>query len=185
MEIILKPQEQMEKAASAYQQKDYSGAAQAYQAAAQGFLAEDNLIAAAEARNNASVGFLLAGSPESALASVEGTPDIFASCGDERRQALALGNLGAALEALGRIEEAIGAYQDAAGLLASQGDETSRLEVMQSLSALQLKSGKQINALITMKAGLDGLQKPSIKQRLLKRLLRLPFGLFGKLPFGG
>jgi hypothetical protein len=50
-----------------------------------------------------------------------------------------------------------------------------RAHVLQSLSKLQLKSGRQIEALATMEAGLEGFKKPTLKQRILKKLLQMPF----------
>jgi hypothetical protein len=50
---------------------------------------------------------------------------------------------------------------------------------MQSLSALQLRTGHQLEELATMQAGLDGLEKPNPQQRALKKLLQMPFKLFG------
>jgi hypothetical protein len=87
---------------------------------------------------------------------------------------MALGNLGTALEAVGRLDEAIQAYQQSADVLKQANETEMRASVMQSLSALQLRTGHQLEALATMQAGLDGLKKPSPKQRALRKLLNLP-----------
>lgn len=112
---------------------------------------------------------------EAALEVVLGTDKIFAEAGDLRRQAMALGNQAAALEALNRPDEAIDAYERSAELLTQVGDTETRVSVMQSLSALQLRHGRQLEALATMQAGLNGVKHPTPKQRMLRKLLQIPF----------
>src|SRR5574341_473332 len=91
---------------SAYQQGDFLAAARAFDAAARGYAAAGDALNAAEMSNNSSVSFLQAGEAQEALRAVEGTPATFANAGDVRRQGISLGNLGAALEAVGRLDEA-------------------------------------------------------------------------------
>jgi hypothetical protein len=43
---------------------------------------------------------------------------------------------------------------------------------MQSLSALQLRQGKAVDAVYSMQSGAAGVKKPSLKQRLTKTLLK-------------
>lgn len=165
---------------SAYQNKQYQTAAENFQLAAGGYATSGEKLLAAEMQNNASVAYLQAGNPEEAFEVVIGTETIFREAGDTRRQALALGNIAAALEALGRIEEAIAAYEESSELLKSIGEKEMRASVMQSLSALQLRSGKQLEALATMQAGIDGIEHPSLKERMLKKLLQVPFKLMNR-----
>ena len=51
---------------------------------------------------------------------------------------------------------------------------------MNSLSMLQFRLGKQLQALATMHSGLDGVKKPSPKQRFLKKLLNIPIEMITK-----
>jgi len=51
---------------------------------------------------------------------------------------------------------------------------------MQSLSALQLRTGRQLEALATMQAGVERIERPGLKNRLLKKILDLPFRLFNR-----
>ncbi len=165
---------------SAYQQGDFIAAARAFDAAGDSYSVSGDELNAAEMRNNSSVAYLQAGEAQAALVAVEGTPAIFATAGDLRRQGMALGNLAAALEAMNRLEEATKAYLQSAELLESIGEKDLRAYVMKSLSALQLRSGRHIEALSTMQAGLDGIEHPKPQQRLLKRLLNVPFKFLGK-----
>jgi hypothetical protein len=47
-----------------------------------------------------------------------------------------------------------------------------RAIVLQSLSALQLRQGKTIDAAISMQAGISGIKKPTLKQRIAKTLIK-------------
>ena len=162
---------------SAYQRGDYEAAARAFQAAGRSYQTSQDPLNAAEMANNASVAFLKAGDAQAALQVVEGTPQVFDAAGDIRRQAMALGNFGAACEAVKRYQEAEDAYQQSADLLKQIGEDQLRLNVMQSLSSLQLRTGKHLQALSSMQAGIEDVHRPSPKQRILKRLLNVPFKL--------
>jgi len=180
MNESLTPKELVEEGQAAYQRGDYTAAAQDFYAASKGYDALGDALTSAEMLNNCSVAHLKAGESEAALKVVEGTEEIFAKAGDLRRQGIALGNLGAALEALDRLEEALTAYEKSGDLLKEAGEKELRAHVMKSLSAIQLRTGRQMEAIATMQAGLDGLDRPSLKQRLLKVLLRTPFKILEK-----
>ncbi|HSO26741.1 MAG TPA: tetratricopeptide repeat protein [Anaerolineales bacterium] len=163
----------------AYQNEDFETAARAFAAAVEGYRAQGAGLDAAEQANNLAVTYLQLGRAAEALEAVESTPEIFAAAGDQRRLAFAYGNLGSALEALGNNEESLAAYQESADLLKALGEDKLRLEVMQSISGVQLKSGRQLEALATMKHGIEDVQQPSLQQKFLKRLLNVPFKYLG------
>jgi tetratricopeptide (TPR) repeat protein len=177
MAVILNVAQLENEGKLAYQRGDYENAARAFQAASQAYQTSQDPLAAAEMANNASVAFLKAGDAHDALQVVEGTPQVFAAEGDIRRQAMALGNLGAAFEGVRRYQEAEDAYQQSADLLKRVGEDQLRLNVMQSLSNLQLRTGKHLQALSSMQAGIEDVHRPSPKQRILKKLLGVPFKL--------
>lgn len=180
MEETFSPQELKKEAQRAYKKKEYLSAAKAYQAAAEGYTLDGTQLESAEMLNNASVAYLQAGQPKSALEAALNTDETFAAAGDKRRQAIALGNQGAAYESLNEFDAAFQAYQTSAELLKEIGDQELRSSVMQSLSAVQLRQGQQMEALVTMQAGLDGIENPGIKQRILKKILRSPFSYFNR-----
>jgi tetratricopeptide (TPR) repeat protein len=179
MSDALNPVQLAKEGKEAYQRGDYGAAAKLYLAAAQGYASAGDKLTEAEMLNNCGVAYLRIGDGKAALQVIEATPATFAAAGDIRRQGLALGNLGDALESVGRKQEAGDMYTQSADLLEQAGEEEMRAHVLQSLSKLQLKSGRQIEALATMEAGLEGFEKPSLKQRILKKLLRFPFKLMG------
>ena len=160
---------------AAFERSEFEAAANAFQAAADGFnLAEDPLNAA-EMNNNCSVALLQEGDAHRALAAVQGTAEIFAAAQAVRQQALALGNEAAALQALKKFEAAESLYRESADLLAETGEDELRASVLRSISELQLKQGRHLEAVASMHAGLDGLEKPKPRQRLVRRLLEMPF----------
>lgn len=171
------PQSLAKEGKKAYQRKDYVAAARAFEAARLGFEAQGDSLNAAEMANNCSVAYLQAGEGQAALAALEGSEAVFAAAGDLRRQGMAIGNRGAALEALDRPEEAIQAYQQAADILQQAGEDQMRAQVLQSMSILQVKLGHQFQALSSMQNGLEGVQHPSVQQKLLKKLLNTPLGM--------
>ncbi len=162
---------------SCYQRGEYLEAAKLFEAARQAYLAKKDTLGAGEMANNASVAFLLAENAELALAALEGIAEIFAQAGDLRRQGMTLGNMAAALEALDRDNEAAEVYLKSANILGQTGEDQLRANVMQSLSMLQFKNGRQLQALASFKDGLDGVKKPTPKQTFLKKLIRIPFDM--------
>ncbi len=160
----------------AYQAGDFSNAIHLFLSAQSGFLASENLPSAAEAANNLSVCYLKAGNAPKALEVATGTDEIFAQAGDLRRQAMALGNQAAALESLGNLSHAVDKYEESSKLLKQSGDLDNRAIVLQSLSELQMKMGHQLDAMAMMRIALLNKKKPSFLDRLLQKLLKIPFG---------
>lgn len=172
MPDILTPQQLSEEGKQAFQKGQHDSAANSFAAAAEGYAAAGKHVDSAEMKNNQSVALLKAGDTQGALDSVAGTESIFQAAGDIRRQGFAVGNEASALEALGRLDEAAQKYQQSADLLEQAGEDQMRAMVMESLSALQLKQGKAIDAAITMQSGVIGVKKPTLKQRIAKTLIK-------------
>jgi tetratricopeptide (TPR) repeat protein len=175
MNDVLSVSQLIKDAKSAYKRGSYLESARLYNAAADSYRTSGDALMAAEMCNNSSVAYLQGGDAQAALAAVQDTPDQFAAEGDLRRQGLALGNLASALEGVGRLDEAMTTYQQSAEVLQQAGETQLRSTVLQSLSALQLRTGHQLEALATMQAGIEQVEKPTVQQRALKKLLRAPF----------
>jgi len=88
---------------------------------------------------------------------------------------MAYGNLAAAYEAAGDTEKAIENYQVSAQMFKELGEHDLRVFVLKNLSALQLRSGEQFQSMATMQAALDIEKKPTLIDRILKKLLKVPF----------
>lgn len=162
------------KAEKAFRSGNFSAAADLFEQAVHAASQSGDPLKTAEMANNRSVALLLAGDSRGALESAEGTDAVFAHAGDIRRQALSLGNQAAALEALNRLDEALTRYKQCSDLLKQVGDTENRAPVLKSISALQIRTGHQLEALASMDAALEGQQKLSVQERFLKKLLDVP-----------
>jgi tetratricopeptide (TPR) repeat protein len=158
-----------------YIKGDYLSAARLFQAAADGFSSISDELSAAEMANNCSVAYLKAGDAKNALEAVLGTDLVFASQGDIKRQAMAVGNRAAALEKLKRDDEAITAYEESAELFNQVGEFELRAYVFQSISSMQMRRGRYLEAYAIMRVGILGVKEPNLTQRLLKTLMDVPF----------
>jgi tetratricopeptide (TPR) repeat protein len=132
--------------------------------------------------NNASVAWMRAGDARAALQACDGTDAVFAAAGDLRRQAIALGNQATALEGLGQWKQAIDKYEHSADLLERVGDKELASITFQSLSALQLKHNRQIDAMVSMQDSLANKSKLTAKETFLRRLLRMAAQLMQRPP---
>jgi tetratricopeptide (TPR) repeat protein len=163
-----------------YKNGKYPEAASYFKAAAEGFQATGDALKSAEMANNASVAFLKAGEYQAALESVEGTDGVFESAGDVRRRAMAIGNYAAALESLNRINEAIAMYEQADSLFKEIGEHELRAPILQSLSTLQFKSGRNLEGLANLDAGFEEGGKTNLRRRILKIFTGLPIKFLTK-----
>lgn len=171
----LNPQQLADEGRAEYLKNEYLSAARLYQAAAEGFLASGDELHAAEMANNCSVAYLKGENAQAALEAAKGTENVFASKGDTKRQAMALGNQAAALDNLKRVDEALATYEKSAALLKEAGEFELRAHVLQAISSLQLRKRQYLEAYATLRAGIMGLKKPNFKQRLLKSLIQIPY----------
>jgi tetratricopeptide (TPR) repeat protein len=171
MEIRLTAEHEAERGMAAYRAKEYPKAIQAFKAAIENYNASGDPLNAAETANNLSVTYLQSGNAKAALDAARDTDRVFASAGDIKRQAVALGNQAAALETLRQNKLAIEKYQQCADLLKEAGDQENRAVVLQSISKLQLEKRQPLDSLFTMRAALDQKKHLSLADRILKKLL--------------
>lgn len=170
----------IEKAKSAYQTEDFEESARWYDRAGIEYSLQADHLNAAEMANNRSVCLLRGGNPHGALAASRGTEKVFAQAGDLHRQAIAIGNQAAALEAMQRNDEAISMYQQSNELLKQINDRDLRVFVLQSLTGLQVKRRQFLQALATMQVLLDLKQQLTVRERILKKLLQIVYRLLGR-----
>lgn len=163
-----------------FQSKDYKKAIKGFEAAHKHYLNEGDELNAAEMANNLSVALLQRGKKAQALEIVQGTEQVFEKHDDVFRQAMALGNYASALEATKNFKEAELAYQKSADLFEQLGETEYRTTVMKSLAALQIRQGKQLESILSMQQSLSGKKNPSIKDRILSFLLKIPFRISNK-----
>ncbi len=167
------PAKLAEEGRRAFEKKQFDLAADFFRQAAEVYTLSGAGLLAAEMNNNLSVSLLQAGNPQDALKAALGTDQVFAATNNLKRQAMALGNQAAALEALKRYKEAIASYEHSAGLFAQAGEGDMQAMVMKSAAALKLKTGKITDSAFKMMGALEAKQKPTLFERILRFLLRV------------
>lgn len=165
------PQTIAERANQAYQQGNLQLAADLFTRAVEQFQQQGDELSAAEMRNNLSVTLLRNGHFQAALEAAAQTDLIFEQNGDHHRQAIALGNQAAALDSLGDLGQALELYQISADLFKELGEEEMLALVLENISTLQLRTGKQLQAVATMSSALDHKPKLSLREKIIQKLL--------------
>ena len=171
--MTAEPQKLAEQGKQAFAAKKFQQAATTFMEAVVAYEALDDMLNAAEMKNNLSVALLQTGKAQEAYEAAAGTDQVFAQAGDLKRQAMAFGNQAAALEALKKLDEALEAYERSAALFAEVGEGDMRSMVLQSAAALKLKRGKMVDSALSMIGSIESTQKPNLLQRFLKFLIRI------------
>ncbi len=174
------PESHAQRALQDFRQGRFADAVQGFEAAQRLYAQAGDRANAAETANNLCVALLQARRPAEALKAVEGTPEVFDELGDARRAAQAVGNLASALEATGDLTTAERTYRQALERFTHIDDREAQATILTSLSQLQLKSGRPLEALSTMQAGLEQKPRRSLRDRWVRRLLDLPSRFFGR-----
>ncbi|MBL8055661.1 MAG: hypothetical protein JNK29_03130, partial [Anaerolineales bacterium] len=95
----------------------------------------------------------------------------FRALGDRRREGEALANQAAAHDGAGEVEPAVALYLQAIDCLGGAGETETRAACYKKLSALQIKLGQQLQALASMRSGLNLSSELTPKEKALKELL--------------
>jgi tetratricopeptide (TPR) repeat protein len=167
------PQKLSETGKLAFEGKSYLSAAESFGAAALTYAARGEHLLAAEMKNNQSVALLEAGKAQEALTAAKSCEAVFAAANDKKRQAMAIGNQAAALEALERFDEALAFYDLSATLFTEAGESDLRASVLKSSAAIKLRRGQLGQAGLSMIDALEAKDNPSLFERILKFILRL------------
>jgi tetratricopeptide (TPR) repeat protein len=154
-------------------------AGDSFAAAAEAFVTQDEPLKAAEARNNLCVVRLAEQNWEAALAAVSGTPETFAAAGDRLRHAQALSNLAAAHAGAGHLDEAARLYEQAIDGFTEPGEAENRAACWKALSAVQIKQDNKLQAMASMRSGLNLTPKLTPREKTLRGLLDKAIKMMG------
>ena len=160
---------------TAFRNGRFADAANLFRLAAENYTLGHDGLMAAEMMNNVSVALLKAGKSQESLDAALDTDKIFADANDTKRQAMALGNQGSALEALHRYEEALEKYDQAAELFEKVNEDDLRSVVKKSASGVRLKMGKVTESAFGVLGALEAKKSPSFLERILKSFLDFVF----------
>ena len=171
---INQPAQSEEEGKTLFRAGKFLQAAKAFSMAASFYLEHGKNSQAAEMRNNQAVALLKGKDPQGALEAVQGTHETFLAGGQELNAAMALANQATALEDLGEADEAIKLFNEAAAFFKELAEQEMYLQTMQSISRIKFRQRNIPGALVSMQDGLDELDKPTLRQKLLRNLLKLP-----------
>ncbi len=160
-----------DQAFEAYKKKNFKHAGELFSQCIASLDEQGDSINAAEMRNNLAVILLELKKPEEALAAAFPTNQIFAGCGDKKRQAMALGNIASAYQALGKNEEALSVFEESSQLFNEVGERELRSITLKKISDLQLKTGRQYQAMASLEASYDQSSKKTFKEKILNGFL--------------
>jgi tetratricopeptide (TPR) repeat protein len=96
------------------------------------------------------------------------------------REAQAVANLAAAHDGAGHVEQAAELYGQAIDLFGALNEKENRAACFKKLSALQIKQGQQLQALASMRSGLNLSSELSAKEKTLKTMLDTAMKMIGK-----
>lgn len=154
-----------------YRKKKFQAARDGFQKCVEMLSQTDQEKDLAEMRNNLSVTFIDLHEPQQAYDTVLGTDLIFEKLGDKKSQAMALANLGTALQSLGRKEEALTTFEQSSALFKEIGEKFMRATVLKKISDLQLTTGKPLQAVASMQASYDQKEQKTLKDKILQGTL--------------
>lgn len=156
-----------------YEKGSYLAAANLFSQAALAYTSAEDLLNAAEMKNNQSVALLQAGKASEALQATEGTEAVFQQAGDLKRQGIAIGNRAAALEGLKKWNEALVEYDRAASLFEQIGEGDMHSIVRKAAANINLKRGHISDSQMDVYDSLRLVKKPTLTQRIMKFLMRI------------
>ena len=156
-----------------YEQGNYLAAADLFSNAAQAYTIAEDLLNAAEMRNNQSVALLQAGKAKEALQATDGTEEIFRQADDIKRQGIAVSNRAAALEGMKKWKEALAEYDRAASLFEQIGEGDMHSLVRKAAANLNLKHGRITDSQMDVFDSLRLVEKPTLTQRFMKFMMRI------------
>ena len=153
-----------------YTQHDYEAAGRAFQDAQSAYAEADQPDMVAEMQVNTGLVHRALGEHQQALELMQEALRTFQDLGDDKRAAQVLGNLGGVYLALSDKEQALNAYRQAADIFLELDETQLYSETMMALGSLQVRDGKIFTGAATYQIGLESLQDPSPRQKLMKRL---------------
>jgi tetratricopeptide (TPR) repeat protein len=121
----------------------------------------------AEMKNNLSVTLIELREAQLAYDTVFGTDEIFEKSNDKKSQAMALANIGTALQVLGRKEEALITFEKSSELFKETNEKLMRATILKKISDIQLSAGKPMEAIVALQASYEMKDNKSFIDKIL------------------
>ncbi len=173
------PQELKDEGMRLFQQGKHKQALAAFEQAAAGFAAQEDVGNQAEMLNNMGVVLRVQGEMDTAVTTLNQAAQLFAQIGDHNRHAQTLGNLGDIYAQQKKYTEAARHYSDAAAQFAQSNEKENQAQVLRALSLMELRRGHWLAAIMRMEESLQVRPRLSFPQRIFKWLLRFANRLLG------
>jgi tetratricopeptide (TPR) repeat protein len=162
-----------------YAQHDYEAAGRAFQEAQTAYEQNNQPDMVAEMQVNMGLVHRALGEHQQALEMMQEALHTFQNLGDKKRSAQVLGNLGGVYLALSDKEQAFSAYRQAADIFLELEETQLYSETMMALGSLQVRDGKLFAGAAMYQVGLEALEDPNPRQKLMKRLASVITSLSG------
>lgn len=162
-----------------YRDGRYEDAAAKFAEAQQAFVTANDQPAAAEALNNQGVCWRQAAKWDEAVAAFDEARAMFQTSGDKSGEGQVVGNLAALAESKNEKDRAAELYQEAIALFEEVGAKDLAKDTYTALSRLRLKQGNVMGAVNAFDAGLEQMDKPTLMQRVARKILRGPGKVIG------
>ena len=172
---VIDPVKLAEQGKQEYAKGNHLIAADLFAQAAQIYESAQDVLNAAEMKNNQSVVLLQGGKAKEALQVLDEVEAVFEKAGDVKRQGFTVGNRAAALEGAKKFDEALVEYERAADLLEQAGEGDMHSVVRKAAANLNLKRGRVTAAQMDVYDSLRLVEKPNMTQRILKFFKRIGF----------
>lgn len=163
-----------------FMQQDYERAAATFRDAIAAYHTADQPEMAAEMQVNLGLALHSLGQYDEALSQMSAARDLFEARSDKRRLAQALGNMGRVYAKLDNTEQALTNYREASALFSELGDDESYGQTVLAIADVQMRSGQATQAAATYEVGLDYVEHPNARQKLMRNLLGLRNRLTGQ-----
>jgi tetratricopeptide (TPR) repeat protein len=153
-----------------FQEGLYEEATAKFRQAQEMFATEGNEIEATEMVNNLGVVYRMQDKWNEAIEALEEARAAFVRLGDRNREAQTLGNLGGLYASKRERDKAKECLRQAADIFADLGDAQRQGETLVALAAQQLKTGERSEGMAAYLAGVQMLQKPTLRQKVMRSL---------------
>lgn len=154
-----------------FEKKQFKAASICFKTCVEALEKEGPTLESAEMRNNLGVALIRAREYPAALEALQGTDQTFAAVGDRQKQGMALANLGNAYEGLKRFDEALQTYEEAKECFKTSGEQKMLSIILKYISDLQIKTGKQYQALASLQSSYQENPEADLKNNFFKRSL--------------
>ncbi|WP_119067272.1 tetratricopeptide repeat protein [Aggregatilinea lenta] len=156
-----------------FMEQDYEEAAETFRKAIAAYETDGVADMVAEMKVNLGLALHSSGDSESALEPMADAYDTFSEMQDKHRLAQVLGNMARIYAKLDNSEQALTNYREASAMFQEVGDEENYGQTLLAIADLHLRNGNAMLAASVFEMGLDHIEHPTTRQRMMKQLMKV------------